>query len=242
MNNKKLKIFACALFSFVITAGIATVLFLYNNGQFKPAHNFAKPQENQIRVACVGDSVTYGMTMKNWSKNAYPFLLRQMLGKNYCTQNFGFSGRTVMQSGDRPYMNEKLYTQSLTFEPDIVILQIGSNDSKTKNWTDTEEFKADYKKILESYIVLPSSPKVFVCTPPPAFEYNGEVKYDIQADIIENEISPAIKEIAKEKNIPVIDLMELFSGHSELFNDGLHPNTDGGKLLANAVYEAITTN
>lgn len=239
MKNKTLIKTLCIVLCVLLVASCTPCGILYQNGLFKFAHRYVKPQENQIKVACVGDSVTYGMTMQHWSKNAYPFVLRQMLGENYCTENFGFSGRTVLSSGDRPYINEKLYTKSLEFEPDIVIFQMGSNDSKPFNWTDKELFLSDYEKLVQSYQNLPSHPKVFICTPPPAFEIGGIVKYSIQPKTIEEEIVPAIKEFAEKNSIPVIDLMELFYGHNELFNDGLHPNKAGGKLLAQTVFEAI---
>lgn len=226
------------LLALIIVFG-AACFYLWNNGQFKPAHGYVEPKENQIRVACVGDSVTYGMTMKGWRKNAYPFVLRQMLGDNYCVENYGFSGRTVMLSGDRPYMNEKLYKKSLEFKPDIVILQIGSNDSKSYNWKGSDEFKRDYEALLESYISLSSKPRVIVCTPPPAFEYNGKVKYDIEAVTISEKIVPAVREIADKYNLETIDLMSLFDGCAGLFNDGLHPNEEGALEIAKSVYDLI---
>lgn len=232
---KKFILILCAVI--IIAGGVC--FYLWNNGQFKPAHGYIEPKDNQIRVACVGDSVTYGMTMKNWSKNAYPFVLRQMLGENYCTENFGFSGRTVMLSGDRPYMKEKLYEQSLDFNPDIVILQIGSNDSKSYNWKGVDEFKADYEKLLESYISLESKPRVIVCTPPPAFEYKGKVKYDIEAQTISEEIAPTVLEIAEKYNLEVINLMSVFDSCPGLFNDGLHPNEEGALEFAKEVYNLI---
>ena len=237
-KGKTVKILSAVL-AVIIGMAVCICVYLYENGLFKPAHNNVKVKDGQIKVACVGDSVTYGMRMKNWNENAYPFVLRSLLGEGYCVQNFGFSGRTVMLSGDRPYMNEKLYRQSLEFEPDIVILQIGSNDSKPYNWKDSETFKADYQTLLDSYKNLSSNPKIFICTPPPAFAVNGVVAYDIQAETISNEITFAIREIAQEEDIEVIELQELFDGKSELFVDGLHPNVDGGKLLAYAVYEVI---
>lgn len=239
--KKKILIIPIIIAVVIIISACATVSYLYSNGLFKPAHNFTKAKDNQIKVACVGDSVTYGMKMKNWPKNAYPFVLRNMLGATYSVQNFGFSGRTVMLSADRPYMNEKLYNKSLQFNPDIVILQIGSNDSKSENWTNVQEFKRDYITLLESYMKLSSNPKIFICTPPPAFPYGDEILYDINAQIIENEICTAIKDVAGKYGIEIIDLQDIFANKAELFADGLHPNIDGGKLLAESVYSKISS-
>ncbi len=213
---------------------------LYENGLFFPSHRYSKPEDHQIKVACVGYSITYGMKLKNWDKNAYPFVLRDLLGPSFCVENFGFSGRTVQKSADKPYTREKLYSQSLAFEPDIVILQIGTNDSKTFNWIDTDSFRKEYEELLDSYLNLPSKPKVILCAPPPAFKTPVLLKTSIQASVIENEICPAVKEIAKERKLQLIDLFEVFDGKSELFTDGLHPNEKGAKLYAQTVFEALT--
>lgn len=223
----------------VLLIGGAVLFYLYFFGLFKPAHGFVKPSEGQIKVACVGDSVTYGMTMKNWRKNAYPFVLRDVLGDEYCVENFGFSGRTVMNSGDRPYMKTKLYKQSLEFEPDIVVLQMGSNDSKGYNFKTAEAFREDYVTLLESYLSLPSKPRVIICTCPPAFRHGLEVKFDINANTVEHEIVPVIREVAEEYGLDLIDLMEQFYGKPKLFNDGLHPNIEGARIITDSVAELI---
>lgn len=234
----KKKIFSILAAALVLTA-CAVCIYLYDNGLFKPSHKLTQPGENQIRVACVGDSVTYGMTMKHWGKNAYPFVLGEMLGDMFCTENFGFSGRTVMTSGDRPYVNEKLYSKTLEFEPQVVILQIGSNDSKSYNWKGVDGFVKDYETLLESYINLSSKPTVYICTPPPAFEKDGKVRYDIEKDVIADEIVPAVRKIAESYGIEIIDLYDMFDGRPELFNDGLHPNEEGASMIAQAVYEKL---
>lgn len=234
MKNKGLKI-TSAILCLLVIIGAAIVYYLYDNGLFKPAHGYAEPKDNQIRVACVGDSVTYGMTMKHWRKNAYPFVLREMLGEDYCVENFGFSGRTVMTSGDRPFVKEKLYTQSLDFQPDIVILQIGSNDSKSYNWNTGEEFTAEYEKLLLSYINLESKPEVIIMTPPPAYSS----KYGIDGEIIQYEIYPCVLDVAEKYDLEVIDLHAAFAAKPELFNDGLHPNENGAQIIAREVFEKV---
>lgn len=238
-KGKKLGKILLAVFVVLLVGAFSFCAWLYTHGLLAGAHNNSALEQNQIKVACVGDSVTYGMNMPNWSKNAYPFVLREMLGSDYCVQNFGFSGRTVSTLGNKPYTNEDIYRQSLEFKPDIVVLQIGSNDSKSYNWKGKENFSKDYEALLESYESLESKPVIFVCTPPPAFAVNGKVKYDIEPQTITDEIAPAIRAIAKKHDLCVIDLEELFDSKPELFLDGLHPNPEGAKLFANTVFEQI---
>jgi sialate O-acetylesterase len=50
-----------------------------------------------------------------------------------------------------------------------------------------------------------------------------------------------IKNIAKEKNVQFIDLNSPLDRISELFteNDGVHPNKDGYKAIAELVYQKL---
>ena len=62
-----------------------------------------------VRVACVGDSITYGHGIKDRLHDAYPGVLSSMLGEKYDVRNFGVSGTTTMMGTDMPYMNEQAY-------------------------------------------------------------------------------------------------------------------------------------
>ena len=214
------------------------VLALLHFGIISAYHPMKIAKENQVRVACVGDSITYGLFVANRDKNNYPNILNKMLGDNYCVNNFAYTNRTATKSGDCPLVNEKVYQQSLDFAPNIVIILLGSNDSKENNW-DEEKFVADYTYIVNSYLSLKSSPKVYLLLPPPAFEVKGKVLYQIRKDIIEQNIVPAVEKIANTLNVEYIDLYNVFKDKSDLFFDGVHPNASGSRLLAQTVYEAL---
>ncbi|MBQ8450967.1 MAG: hypothetical protein IJY64_08680, partial [Bacteroidaceae bacterium] len=49
-----------------------------------------------IKVACVGNSVTFGYGHKNPAETSYPTRLQQMLGEGYEVRNFGHSGATLL--------------------------------------------------------------------------------------------------------------------------------------------------
>ena len=40
-------------------------------------------QKKPIKVACVGNSITYGYLLENRTQDAYPAVLQRDLGKNY---------------------------------------------------------------------------------------------------------------------------------------------------------------
>ena len=221
----------------VLVGIIVSVLFYI--GLINSYHPMKKPKKNQIRVACVGDSITYGCMLRNRGKNNYPAVLNRLLGENYCVNNFGYTDRTAIKSGDLPFTNEKLYRQSLDFNPNIVIFLLGSNDSKSRNWNE-EKFIKDYGEILDTYLALDSLQKLYILIPPPLFEVRGKVLYKLRKEVVENEIRPAVMRIAEEKGVECIDLYEVFKDKKELFADGVHPNPKGSKLLAETVFEVIT--
>ncbi len=125
--------------------------------------------DDKIRVACVGDSITYGAGIKDREHNSYPAQLQKLLGDGYEVRNFGVNGRTLLSKGDLPYVKERTYQDALAFKPNIVVIKLGSNDSKPQNWKHADEFEADYKKLVESFRDLPTKPKVYLCTPVPAY-------------------------------------------------------------------------
>ena len=99
--NKKLKILLIVLAALAVIIAVA-VVYLYSNG-LSEIRNHSEAQKGQIKVACVGDSITYGHGVSGWAKNNYPAKLQEILGDGYHVQNFGHSGRTLSPDGDQPY-------------------------------------------------------------------------------------------------------------------------------------------
>ena len=236
--KKKIIVIAGILVALIVAGAIVGVV-LYSNGLLGFYHPQQQAKEGQVKIACVGDSITYGYGVKKWQQNNYPAQLQEMLGEGFCVNNFGYSGRTAQTTGDRPYSAEKLYEQSKAFAPNIVIFMLGSNDSKAFNWN-KENFIKDYKALVESYQNLPSHPQVYVMAPPPVFEVGGKVKYHIEKDTIAKEIVPLVKQLAKETGVPCIDLYAIFEGKQQLFSDGCHPTAAGAKIIADTVRTQIS--
>ena len=156
----------------------------------------------QIKVACIGNSITAGSGIKNRDKDSYPSVLNQMLGKDYLVRNFGISGRIIINKGDNPYMKEKTYRDALKFLPDIVIIKLGTNDSKPQNWKYKNDFKSDLETMIQDFQALSSRPKIYLCTPAKAYG----IQWGINDSIITKGIIPIIRQIAQEKKLPVIDI------------------------------------
>ena len=196
---------------------------------------------SQTRIACVGDSITYGATIRDKSHDSYPAQLGTMLGRKYSVKNFGASGYTLQESCDRPYTSHKRYKKSLDFKPDVVLIMLGTNDTKPYNWISTEAFQDDYRQLILSYQELPSRPDVILMTPASVFQenFNPAKPYKIRAGVA-GEAAKAVRELAKELGLPFIDIHEVTASHPEFFlQDGVHPNELGAKAIARTVYEAL---
>lgn len=196
---------------------------------------------SQTRIACVGDSITYGATIRDKSHDSYPAQLGTMLGRKYSVKNFGASGYTLQESCDRPYTSHKRYKKSLDFKPDVVLIMLGSNDTKPYNWISTEAFQDDYRQLILSYRELPSRPDVILMTPASVFpeNFNPAKPYKIRAGVA-GEAAKAVRELANELGLPFIDIHEVTASHPEFFlQDGVHPNELGAKAIARTVYEAL---
>lgn len=198
--------------------------------------------EDKTVVACVGDSITYGTGVENRKEYCYPVRLQQMLGtKEYQVGNFGVEGVTVQKKGNIPYVNETVYEKSLKYDADIVVMILGTNDSKKVNWKNTESFEKDYRELTENYEKLPQTPKLILATPPKVFEASAEWNEDtLMSDAVIQEECKIIKKIGEEKKIPVLDLYTLTENHPQWFReDSVHPNQKGAEQIAVAVAEEI---
>lgn len=197
--------------------------------------SFKAPRKDAVRVACIGNSITFGAGIKNRSRDSYPSVLSRMLGDGYWVKNFGVSARTMLNKGDHPYMNEPAYKNALAFNPNIVVIKLGTNDSKSFNWKYKADFMKDAQTMIDAFKALPAQPKIYLCYPSKAY-LTGD---GINDDIISKEIIPMIKKLARKNNLSVIDLHTAMDGMPELFPDRIHPNEKGAKVMAETVRRSI---
>ncbi len=188
-----------------------------------------------IRVACVGDSITFGAGVKD-AKNKYPARLGVLLGAGYEVKNFGVSGATMLDKGDKPYKKQKAYQQAFEFKPDIVVIKLGTNDSKPHNWAKKDDFATDTRSLVEAFLRANPKAKVFLCHPAPVIDKGN---FGIRNEIVKPEIIPLIDKVAAEMKLGVIDLYSALDGKPELIPDRVHPNDEGAGLIAAAVHAAI---
>jgi len=230
--------------------------FPYREQMLQDLGNWLKarqvPRQDAIRVACIGNSITDGHGIDMATAYGYPALLQKKLGNGYWVKNFGVSSRTMLNKGDYPYMNEMAWKDALAFKPDIVVIKLGTNDSKPHNWQYGNEFRQDLEQMIttlcpalvqpakkkgkKAKAAEPVKPQIYLCTPIPAFKSTWE----INDSVITNGIIPVQQDVARKYGLHVIDLHTLFSDGADLvLPDGIHPNGKGAERLATIVSEAI---
>ncbi len=241
MKKLKKRIISLVLIvAFLGVLGFGAATFVGCGANF---HVHTKAKEGQVKVACVGDSITYGMSVINWFENVYPVKLGKMLGDEYHVQNFGFSGKTAQENNKESYRATKLYEKSKAYAPDIVILMLGSNDSKPYNFEGKEAFKQAERELIEIYLGLESKPRLILATVNAGFYVHGasegDYMYDINGENI-NVINEAVKELAEEYNLTLVDTYEITKDHPEWYKlDGIHPDKNGQQAMAEAFYQAV---
>lgn len=188
-----------------------------------------------IRVACVGDSITFGAGVEDRIANNYPRVLGKLLGERYQVSNFGVNGATLLKKGDKPYWKLPAFKNVTDFQPHLVIIKLGTNDSKPQNWKYRGEYANDLGALIDHFQDLPSKPKIWLCKPAPV----ARTRWGINEKTVKGEVIPLIESVAKEKKLPIIDLFLALDDHRDLLPDGVHPNAAGAKIIAGTVHAAI---
>ena len=129
-------------------------------------------------------------------------------------------------------MNEVAWQDAQAFKPDVVVIKLGTNDSKPQNW----QFGSEFRQDLEQMVKALSPARILLCTPIPAFKPS----WDISDSVITQSIIPIQKEVAKKYKLQVVDLHSLFAGAEDLLlDDGIHPNGKGCERMAEIISEQI---
>ena len=236
--------------------------FKYHDQMLTDLGNWLKarqtPQPGAIRVACIGNSITDGHGIDMATQYGYPAELQKKLGNGYWVKNFGVSARTMLNKGDYPYMNEMAWQDALAFKPDVVIVKLGTNDSKPYNWQHNSEFRQDLEQMVTTLcpaLAQPAKkgkknksqksqlssqkPQIFLCTPIPAFKST----WDINDSVIVNGIIPIQKEVAQKYGLRIIDLHTHYANDGDkMLTDGIHPDGKGAQRLAEIIAGEIKNN
>ena len=195
------------------------------------------PQADAKRVACVGNSITDGSGIDMADMLGYPAALQKKLGSGYYVKNFGVGGRTMSDSGDHPYMKENAWQCCQEWNPDVVLIKLGTNDSKKQLWANTKaDYQASLDKMVKTLQALPSKPRIVLMAPIPAFIE----RWGISDSIITNDIMPMLQKYAKKHKLEYFDLhTPMLDSKSMMLKDGIHPNDKGAAKMADIIYSNL---
>lgn len=193
----------------------------------------AVPGPKAVKVACIGNSITYGSKLKFRNTESYPAQMQQMLGKDYWVKNYGVSGTTMTRSAN-PWTGREEWPLLRQWQPAIVFIKLGTNDVQPRYWKGTEQYTADYQALIDTLRQLPTHPRIVLCLPATSYR---EVNH-LDADLVSNVI-PAIRRQAKKNHLDIIDLHTLTAGHAADFPDKLHPSAAMDALIAGTLVDYL---
>ena len=194
-----------------------------------------------IKVACVGNSVTYGYGLPHRETQAYPVKLQQLLGDRYEVKNFGHSGATLLNHGHKPYMRLPEFKEALKFKADWVVIHLGLNDTDPRNWPNYgSEFIPDYRALIDSFRTMNPHARIWICLMTPIGDRHPRFQSGTRDWFAA--IQQCIKRIAATANVGLIDLNTPLYNRPDLFPDALHPNAEGAEIMARTVYSNLTGN
>lgn len=194
-----------------------------------------------VKVACIGNSVTFGYGLKNPKTEAYPALLQQLMGEGYVVKNFGLSGATLLKKGHRPYYKTNEFANAIDFRPDIAIVHLGLNDTDPRDWPEyKEDFESDYAWLLDTLRKQNPNVRLYICKLTPIF--SGHPRFKSGTRDWYWQIQNIIPVIAKANHAQLINLNAPLHNRPDLFADNLHPDQEGAAIIARTVYQNITGN
>lgn len=198
----------------------------------------------KIRVACIGNSITAGYGLQNPEQEAYPAALQNLLDKKYNNytnlfevKNFGITARTLLMKGDLPWMKEPFFRDVLNYNPNYIIIKLGTNDTKPHNWKYGDEFQKDLETMIAILQSLPSNPRIILCYPIPVYQN----EWGIRDEILVNDIIPIITRVANNNGLAIVDLHSNMAKNLYL-QDNVHPNIEGSKVIAEKIFNSVFDN
>lgn len=195
--------------------------------------------QKRIKVACVGNSITYGFGLPDRATQAYPVQLQHLLGERYEVANFGKSGATLLNKGHRPYTRQEEYRKAVEFAGDIVVIHLGINDTDPRNWPNYRDFFVkDYLELIDTFRQANPAVRILIARMTPIADRHPRFLSGTRD--WHGEIQTAIETVARHANVQLIDFHAPLYPYPYLLPDAVHPNAEGASIMAKTVYSAIT--
>ncbi len=238
----------CLMLVSCIPAGVVFVGAEYTaNRDTKTILDIKNADGSPVRIACIGDSITYGTMISNVAENSYPAKLGKLLGEGYDVQNFGRPSSYLL-SEDSPYnvragknlcyTDLPQYTSSIDFAPNVVIIMLGTNDMMSMvDQASCNAVKDALVSLVRSYQALSSVKRVYVMT---SIFSQIEYTYYLTSD---GGLQSVQKKAAEESGAEFADIYSLTKGYFDVMLhkvDRLHPNNASSNAIPRAVHSILT--
>jgi len=189
---------------------------------------------SQKKVACIGNSITFGSFLANPSVESYPAQLQQKLGNQFIVYNYGSPGKIVLNGFSASYINSAQFLLSISQYHDIIIIVLGTNDTNPQFHYAIDNFINDYKLLINAYNNFPGqdTPIYILGIPPPYF--NDKIN-----DYLLTAIIPRINTVANYTNYSTANFYNALKDKEYLFIDGIHPNVQGAEIMAKVAKQTI---
>ncbi len=211
------------MFKRIFLTAIVFISIVFITISFKNIHG---------QIVCFGDSITYGAQVdgKGW---VY-FLSQDHPGVNFI--NAGRSGRKTSDKKDLlPVLKEHS-------DADYYLIFLGVNDLKDGTDSMVNSCVANMKWMIAEIRKADNKAKIVILAPTDINlgtmnEINVKKKYNENTKQSLYKLEKRYKELAKEEHTNFISLLHAVSKPN--YADGLHPNIDGQKEIAKAVWEGL---
>ncbi len=200
---------------------------------------------SDVSIACLGDSITEGSNledMEDYRQYAYPARLKEILKAKSVT-NLGIGGSSIGRYWDKPFVERY---KEIPQDTDLILVMGGTNDGFCMTQEDLgtmEERKArtfigDLDELMRGLKESYPDAEIVFATPLPNVLHDM-LRKERDYLLPQGAIVAAIKQLAAEYEIPVIDLYNsnILDTHDAavIYNympDGVHCNPAGYSLLA----------
>lgn len=203
---------------------------------------------SEMKIACLGDSITEGID----GNTPYPTFLKEILGAKEI-YNFGIGGSTIASGNGVAAMTER--SVDIPKDIDLILVIGGTNDNFQQaswqfgfmDWETKGEgtFCGDLQLLMRKFKWSYPNAKVIFFTPPSNSKID-QLKKENPALLDQSKYAEAINYIGREEKTQVVDLFNanFLNSHdanimSHFMHDNVHGNTEGNRLLAERVASEI---
>ncbi len=201
---------------------------------FAMAARIPSAPHRELRVACVGDSTTWGTHATRAEGVTYPDYLAKLGRRTLQVRNFGVGSTTLLRRSGRAWCDTGELENALAFQPDIVIVMFGVNEISHPELLD--DFLPDAIWLVEQFKHAMPNSCIFLSTPTPLAPDDEKHQANME---LSTKIIPVLRQVAEKTGCRIIEVNHDYPPTLNYLPDGVHPNARGNRLIAKLAFNAI---